>query len=128
MPARSDNLSLIALYHFACGLGNLVVMCGILSVPFIVGVSTAASNSPDGAQATAIVGVIGLLAGGLFLVLAVANFVVGWGLWMRREWARLAAIVLAFLRLINIPFGTVIGGLIIWYLLQEHGRAEFLPA
>jgi len=32
---------------------------------------------------------------------------------------------LAFLRLLNIPLGTIIGGLIIWHLLREETKDEF---
>jgi hypothetical protein len=94
-------------------------------VPLIVGLAATSSRDPDAGTATAIVGVIGLLVAGLLFVITVADFIVGWGLWNRREWARLAALALAFLRLINIPLGTVIGGLILWYLLREDVKAEF---
>jgi hypothetical protein len=68
---------------------------------------------------------VALLVGVVFLAVAIANIVVGWGLWQRREWARVGALALAILRLLNIPLGTIAGGLIIWYLLQERTRAEF---
>jgi hypothetical protein len=122
---RSDGTTVIALYHFFDGFLNLLVMCGILSIPLIVAVSVPVSGEPDAGIPIAVTGIIGLLGGGLFLLLAVANFVVGWGLWQRREWARISAIGLAVLRLLNIPIGTIIGGLIIWYLLRSETRVEF---
>ena len=125
MKKRSDGTTLISLYHFVSGFISLLATCGILTIPFIVGVSTAAANDPDGAAATAIVGVIMLVIGSVFLLIAVANIVIGWGLWRQREWARVGALALAVLRLLNVPLGTVIGGLIIWYLLQEEVKAEF---
>jgi hypothetical protein len=120
---RSDAVNLIALYHFFCGALSLLAMCALFSLPFIVGI--ASINTSDGATATAITGVVGLIVGGVFLLLAAANLVCGWGLWQRREWARLGAIGLSVFRLINIPLGTFIGLLIIWYLLQDHIKAEF---
>jgi hypothetical protein len=120
---RSDAVNLIALYHFLCGALSLLAMCAIFSIPFIVGVASV--NSPDGGTATAITGVVGLLVGGLFLLIAAANLIVGWGLWQRREWARLGALGLCIFRLVNIPLGTFIGMLIIWYLLQDRIKAEF---
>ncbi|MGQ9489196.1 MAG: hypothetical protein ACUVS6_00415 [Anaerolineae bacterium] len=69
--------------------------------------------------------VFGLLAGGLLLLITLANWVIGWGLWQGRDWARIGAIGLAVFRLFNIPLGTIIGGLIIWYLLREETKAEF---
>ncbi|OIO92030.1 MAG: hypothetical protein AUK03_10245 [Anaerolineae bacterium CG2_30_64_16] len=125
MKPRSDGLTLISLYHFICGFVSLMVMCGLITVPFIVGLSTAAANDPDGATATAITGIVMLVIGAFFLVIAMANLLVGWGIWQRREWARLGGLALSIFRLINIPLGTVIGGLIIWYLLREDVMVEF---
>jgi hypothetical protein len=125
MKSRSDGLILIALYHFISGLISLLGICATFSVPLIVGLAATSSRDPDAGTATAIVGVIGLLVAGILLVITAANWVVGWGLWGRREWARLAALAMAILRLVNIPLGTVIGGLIIWYLLQDSTKAEF---
>ncbi|MGQ9838999.1 MAG: hypothetical protein ACUVR4_00405 [Anaerolineae bacterium] len=59
------------------------------------------------------------------LLITLANWVIGWGLWQGRDWARIGAIGLAVFRLFNIPLGTIIGGLIIWYLLREETKAEF---
>ncbi len=125
MKPRSDGLILIALYHFISGFISLLGICATASVPLIVGLAATSSGDPEAGTATAIVGVIGLLVAGLLFVITVADFIVGWGLWKQREWARLAALALAFLRLINIPLGTVIGGLIIWYLLREDVKTEF---
>jgi hypothetical protein len=122
---RSDGTTVIALYHFFDGFLNLLVMCGILSIPLIVAVAMPASSESDAAIAVLTTGIVGLIGGGVFLLLAVGNFVVGWGLWQLREWARVAAIVLAALRLVNIPLGTLIGGVIIWYLLRNQTRVEF---
>jgi hypothetical protein len=43
----------------------------------------------------------------------------------RREWARVGAIVLAIIGLIGFPIWTVIGILILVYLLGDDGRAQF---
>ena len=125
MEERSETLTLIAVYHFICGLGNVLFVCLFLFVPLIVGLGVAGSSSQDDGTAAAIIAMIGLLGGGIFLLLAAANFAAGWGLWQRREWGRLTAIVLSVIRLINFPVGTIIGGLIIWFLIQPQARAEF---
>jgi hypothetical protein len=66
--------------------------------------------------------VIALVFAGLFFLI---NLIVGWGLLRMKQWARIMAMVLAILRLLNFPLGTLTGGLTIWYLLQEHVAAEF---
>lgn len=125
MKTRSDGAMLIAIYHFISGFLSLFGMCGLFSLPLIVGMAASASRDPGAGEATAITAVVGLLMGGLFLLITIANWVIGWGLWRGRDWARIGAIGLAFFRLLNIPLGTIIGGLIIWYLLREEAKAEF---
>ncbi|MCX7707589.1 MAG: hypothetical protein N2204_06245 [Anaerolineae bacterium] len=125
MRTRSDGTTLIALYHFISGFISLLGICGMLSLPLFVGLAATSSRSPDDAAATIIVTVVALLVGGVLFLITVANWIVGWGLWQGREWARVSAIALAILRLFNVPLGTLIGGLIIWYLLREEVKAEF---
>jgi hypothetical protein len=68
-----------------------------------------------------------VIASGWIFLVGLANAVIGWGLWKQHEWGRIGALVLAGFRLLNIPLGTVIGGLTIWYLLREDVRQEFRP-
>lgn len=125
MKTRSDGTTLIAIYHFVSGFLSLLGVCGMVSMPLIVGLVLMPVGDPDAGTAMAITAAAGLLAGGLFVIISAANWIVGWGLWKQREWARVTAIGLAILRLFNVPLGTVIGGLIIWYLLREDVKTEF---
>ena len=63
----------------------------------------------------------GFLFGG-FGVLNIAAVV---GLLRLREWGRWLAIVLAVLGLILIPVHTIVGALIIWYLLSDEAKHAF---
>ena len=56
---------------------------------------------------------------------ALAGFFAGWGLLQREPWARLVTIVLAFLALFNIPFGTALGIYTLWVLLPEQSDLEY---
>lgn len=123
MTRRPDGVLLIALYHFLIAALLAIGICAVLAIPVIV--AMAAAGDPDARTAVPIVGLI-MVGGAAFLfVLAVANLVVGWGVWRMAEWARIAALVLAVLRLINFPIGTVIGALMIWYLVQPQVVAAF---
>jgi uncharacterized membrane protein (DUF2068 family) len=59
------------------------------------------------------------------LLYGIVALAVGWGLLRLHTWARWFAIVLAALTLLNFPIGTVIGALIICYLLQRRVAALF---
>ena len=125
MKHRSDGVAIIAIYQFIVGFMSFFGICGLLSIPLIVGASTAAARAEGGALATAIVSTVMIFVAGLLLLVAAANVIIGWGLWKQREWGRIGALVLAVLGLLKFPIGTVIGALIIWYLLREDVRREF---
>jgi zinc ribbon protein len=56
---------------------------------------------------------------------AAVGFAIGWGLLQREPWARIFTIVLAFLSLFNIPFGTALGIYSLWVLLPAQSDAEY---
>lgn len=58
-------------------------------------------------------------------VFGVLHFVLAWGLYERRPWARFLGLVLGFLALIRFPFGTALGIYTIWVLLPEESRQEY---
>jgi len=63
--------------------------------------------------------------GGIVLLKGAAGFLAGWGLLQRESWARMLTIVLAFLALFNIPFGTALGIYTLWVLLPAGADAEY---
>lgn len=69
----------------------------------------------------------GLMAGGImgllaifFGLLALPSLLGGWGLLNYKPWARIVVIVLSVLNLLNIPFGTLIGGYSLWVLFNDE--------
>ena len=67
---------------------------------------------------------LGILAM-LIAVKAAVGFLAGWGLLQREPWARILVIVLAFLALFNVPFGTALGIYTLWVLLPAGADAEY---
>jgi len=61
----------------------------------------------------------------LVLAKGVVGFLAGWGLLQRESWARMLTLVLAFLALFNIPFGTALGIYTLWVLLPAASDAEY---
>jgi hypothetical protein len=117
---RSDGITLVAAYHFVVA-ALFLVGTMIMTIPtFILGIVTLAEE-PDA--------IIGLFAVGfiavVLLLLCLLNLAVGYGLWRVQPWARTAAIVLAILSLLFIPIGTIIGAVILWYLVQPEVAARF---
>lgn len=115
---RPDGVTIIAVYHWLLAVLSVFGICGV-----IFGMFAAIASGERG--------VIGALLGltmALFFVVAsvVINVLVGWGLWRLKPWARIAAIVLAIFHLPAFPIGTLIGVLILWYLLADpDAKAAF---
>jgi hypothetical protein len=128
MKQRSEGITIIALYHFVSGFLSLLTLCGILTIMLIIGLSAPTSGDESARWPILAAGISAVLLSAIFVLIALVNWVVGWGLWRRHTWARYGAIWLSLLRLINIPVGTIIGGLIIWYLLRAETKAEFAAA
>jgi hypothetical protein len=63
---------------------------------------------------------------GLFILAkSAAGFFTGWGLLNREPWARIMALVLGFLALMHVPFGTALGVYTLWVLLPANAEAEY---
>ena len=61
----------------------------------------------------------------LILAKAACGFIAGWGLMHRERWGRIIALVLGFVSLFNIPFGTAIGIYTLWVLLPSQSQQEY---
>lgn len=61
----------------------------------------------------------------VFLAGGVLGIVAGWGLLDRQPWSRRLALVLGFVNLIHIPFGTALGIYTLWVLLPAQSEWEF---
>jgi hypothetical protein len=59
------------------------------------------------------------------LVKAAVNLVTGFGLLERQSWGRPLALVMAFIALLDIPFGTALGVYTLWVLMSPHADVEY---
>ncbi len=75
-------------------------------------------------EARFVPGLVTMVGWGL-IIAAVVGLMAGWGLLQRAPWARLLALILAFLALFNVPFGTAIGVYTLWVLLPEESGREW---
>jgi hypothetical protein len=69
----------------------------------------------------------------LILAKSAFGFIAGWGLLQRESWARILTLILSFLALFNVPFGTALGIYSLWVLLpadaeREYEQAQRIPA
>ncbi len=84
----------------------------------------AISGDPD---ATAFLSVLGTAFGVLMVLLGLPGLLAGYGLLNRKPWARVLALVLGVLELVNFPVGTVIGIYTLLVLMQQSATDYFSP-
>lgn len=105
--------------------GSLTILIGVSTLALGVGaIALMASASHPGVAA-------GFLAA-TFTTLAILAIVwgaahVGVGVYLRRRihWSRLAALMLATIDLLLLPYGTALGCYALWVLLSEKGKAMY---
>lgn len=62
---------------------------------------------------------------GVFGLLALVYFGIGYGLYAGKSWARMVAIILAVIGLLGFPIGTIISIIILIYLFKDDVKAYF---
>lgn len=113
MKQRPSGITVLAVLS---GLSALLgVVLGIASLAMSFGMFDVDASLGSLAIATAI-------AFGLGAALSAAQ---AWGLWRLRPWARTLTIVLSVIGLLGFPVGTIVNGIILWYLFQPHVKTAF---
>ncbi len=118
---RPDKVTLIAVW-FGINAAILLVLVAVLLFVFPGLVLPDTADDPDRGPLVMIGRGFGYLLFGGFGVLDIAAVV---GLLRLREWGRWLAMILAVLGLILIPIHTIVGALIIWYLLSDEAKHAF---
>ena len=77
--------------------------------------------------ATVVLGGVGTVIAGIIAGLSLPGVLAGWGLLRRRPWARTLALVIGVLSLVSVPFGTILGVITLYVLLQDDVREIFEP-
>lgn len=103
-------------------------ICAALFVGLAFGTASgvvAANAEADAAVALPIIGLVGTGLTVFLLAISLPGLVAGIGLLNFKPWARILAIVLCAVNLINIPFGTAMGIYGLWVLLNKETEALF---
>ena len=124
------HVKILAAFYLVFGVLGLIVALGVLLIfggaAGVVGV--AAVEEPDAWIAMPILGIVGSALLLVVLTLSILGIIAGLGLLKFRPWARILAIVLSVVGLINVPFGTVLGIYGLWVLLSRETERFFTPA
>jgi len=68
---------------------------------------------------------VGALIAAFFFLFSLPAVRAGYGLLQYAPWARILTLILCFLNLLNIPFGTLLGAYGLWVLLSNDGQLHY---
>lgn len=103
-------------------LAALVVMAAFGGAAGIVG---AGAEPEEAAFALPIIGLTGTLLSMFLFAVSIPGLITGFGLLSWKPWARVLAIVLCAIQLINVPLGTLLGIYGLWVLLNHDTERLF---
>jgi zinc-ribbon domain len=63
--------------------------------------------------------------GGTLICAGILGIIAGWGLLARQGWARMLAIVIGCIGLMDMPFGTALGVYTLWVLLPAESEQQY---
>ena len=109
-------------------LGVLFALFLMITLGSAAGIVGAAADVEDAALALPIIGITGAALIGMLLLLSLPGLLAGWGLLNYRPWARILALVLSVLNLLNVPLGTALGIYGLWVLFNKETERLFTPA
>ncbi len=124
-PGRvQEHVRLVGLFWLALSAFNTVgsITLYVIANTFFANPHTMGAPGSSTAFLRPFLSVIAIL----LLAKAAVGFLAGWGLLQHEKWARVIALVLAFLSLFtNIPFGTALGVYTMWVLLPSESEREY---
>ena len=123
-PGRvQEHVRLLGIFWLAISAFNAVgcVVLFILANTLFAHGRHFSSDAPGPAFLQPLLGFIGVV----ILLKSAAGFLAGYGLLKRETWARMLTIVLSFLSLFNVPFGTALGIYGLWILLPATSEREY---
>jgi hypothetical protein len=120
----AQHVKILGILHIV--FGALGVFAAIVVLAVFGGISAFVNMSDRSSDLPApILGIIGGFVVVLLLVLSLPGLIIGVGLLQFRSWARVAAIVLSALDLLQVPIGTALGIYGLWVLLNRETEQMF---
>ena len=101
----------------------VIAVLGLCASVITNGLAISAAGDNSDAMTSA---AISLGVGGCISILFIALYgFVGYSLMKLQKWSRIAAIVLAVLALCAFPIGTIMGGIVLYYMFQPETKTVF---
>ena len=112
------HITLLGVFHIVYHALGLVIGIGMISL------LTWVVHFVGEPQVSSILGMVMSIIG-FFLILAIPGIIAGVGLRKKRPWARIFALVIGIIDLLDIPLGTALGAYTIWVLMSDESIPLF---
>ena len=119
----ADNLKLLGILWLVYSGITLLAGIGLWMVANII--FAAIARTQPGAQIPGFLQPLLSVVALAITAKAALGIVAGAGLLQRAPWARLLALIVGFIALLNLPFGTALGIYTIWVLLAGDGEKQY---
>ena len=122
----AQHVKILAVLHLVFGGIGVLIACLILMLfGGIAGVVGMNANDADAWIAAPILIAIGSFVFFVIAVLSVPRVICGVGLLSFRPWARVLEVIISAISLLDMPFGTALGGYGLWVLLADQSQPLF---
>lgn len=113
------HINVVAALQIGLSVFTLLIVILTYSLMSIIG------GFIDNSEGEMILRIIGNVISTFLIIISIPGIVAGFGLYRRKEWARILTLILSVLAIFNFPFGTAIGVYSIWALIQPETVAAF---
>lgn len=114
-----QHITILGVLHIAYGAIGLLVAMIIFML--LVGAGMLSGD----AEAMAITGLVGTSIATLLFIPSLPGLIGGLGIFKYRQWARVTLLVVGFVNLLIVPFGTILGIYTIWVLMNIEVKDMF---
>lgn len=121
----AQNVHLLGIFWLVYGLLELIGGIVIVSVAQVIFGFILRSVPMNGPPPPAFIGAIITGVGIFVLAKGALSTAAGVGLMQRQSWARILSIVMAFISLLNIPFGLALGIYTLYVFLPEGSAGQY---
>jgi hypothetical protein len=126
MNPMQSHVKILGILHIV--FGSLGMLIGLALLALFGGIAGVVGMNAGSDEALVAVPILGGIGGLVFLftaILSIPGIIAGIGLLSFKPWARILAIVISILSLVQIPLGTALGFYGIWVLFSRDGQALF---
>lgn len=117
-----DHVKILGVLHIV--IGALTVLIAVIMFAILLGAGVVSGDE----EALGILLVVGTAFLFLMFIVGIPEIIGGIGLLHYRPWARILAIIIGIIKLLDFPVGTALGVYTLWVLLNEKTVSLFESA